>query len=39
MRVARTIADLAHHERITHEDLLAALSLRQRGVDDAARAA
>jgi magnesium chelatase family protein len=39
MRVARTIADLAHHDRVTHEDLLAALSLRQRGFDDAALAA
>jgi magnesium chelatase family protein len=39
MRVARTIADLAHHERVTHEDLLAALSLRQRGFDDATLAA
>jgi magnesium chelatase family protein len=35
MRVARTIADLEHHERVTHDDLLAALSLRQRGDDDA----
>jgi magnesium chelatase family protein len=39
MRVARTIADLAHHDRVTHEDVLAALSLRQRGYDDAALAA
>jgi magnesium chelatase family protein len=39
LRVARTIADLAHHERVMHEDLLAALSLRQRGFDDAALAA
>jgi magnesium chelatase family protein len=39
MRVARTIADLAHHERVTHEDVLAALSLRQRRFDDAALAA
>jgi predicted ATPase with chaperone activity len=39
MRVARTVADLAHHDRVTREDLLAALSLRQRGVDDAALAA
>jgi magnesium chelatase family protein len=39
MRLARTVADLAHHDRVTREDLLAALSLRQRGVDDAALAA
>ncbi len=39
LRVARTIADLAHHDRVTHEDLMAALSLRQRGHDDAALAA
>jgi magnesium chelatase family protein len=39
MRVARTIADLAHHDRVTHEDVLAALSLRQRGYDEAALAA
>jgi predicted ATPase with chaperone activity len=35
MRVAQTIADLEHHDRVTHDDLLAALSLRQRGYDDA----
>jgi magnesium chelatase family protein len=39
MRVARTIADLAHHDRVTHEDVLAALSLRQHGYDEAALAA
>jgi magnesium chelatase family protein len=39
MRVARTIADLEHRDRVTHDDVLAALSLRQRGSDDAARAA
>jgi magnesium chelatase family protein len=31
VRVAQTIADLEGHERITHVDLLTALSLRQRG--------
>ena len=31
MRVAQTIADLEGHERVTHADLLTALSLRQRG--------
>ncbi len=39
MRVARTIADLEHHDRVTRGDLLAALSLRQRGPDDSALAA
>ncbi|HET7048573.1 MAG TPA: YifB family Mg chelatase-like AAA ATPase [Solirubrobacteraceae bacterium] len=29
MRVARTIADLEGHERVTHQDLLTALGLRQ----------
>ena len=31
VRVARTIADLEAHDRVTHADLLTALSLRQRG--------
>ena len=31
VRVAQTIADLEAHDRITHADLLTALSLRQRG--------
>ena len=31
VRVAQTIADLVAHDRITHADLLTALSLRQRG--------
>ncbi len=39
MRVARTIADLEHHDRVTQDDVLAALSLRQRGSDDASLAA
>jgi magnesium chelatase family protein len=39
MRVALTIADLEHHDRVTHGDVLAALSLRQRGTDDTALAA
>jgi magnesium chelatase family protein len=39
MRVARTIADLEHHDRVTRDDVLAALSLRQRGDEDAALAA
>jgi magnesium chelatase family protein len=39
MRAARTIADLAHHDRVMHEDVLAALSLRQRGYDDISLAA
>jgi magnesium chelatase family protein len=30
LRVARTIADLEHHERVTRADLLTALGLRQR---------
>jgi predicted ATPase with chaperone activity len=29
--VAQTIADLSGHARVTHGDLLTALSLRQRG--------
>jgi magnesium chelatase family protein len=39
LRVARTIADLEHHARVTHGDLLTALSLRQRATSDAALAA
>jgi magnesium chelatase family protein len=35
MRVARTIADLERHERVTQADLLLALSLRQRGGETA----
>ena len=31
VRVAQTIADLEAHDRVTHADLLTALSLRQRG--------
>jgi len=31
VRVAQTIADLEGHDRVTHADLLTALSLRQRG--------
>jgi magnesium chelatase family protein len=31
LRVAQTIADLSGHARVTHSDLLTALSLRQRG--------
>jgi magnesium chelatase family protein len=31
LRVAQTIADLEGHDRVTHADLLTALSLRQRG--------
>ena len=46
VRVAQTIADLDGHDRITHADVLTALSLRQRGaaerdaggMNDAARA-
>ena len=30
LRVARTIADLEDHERVTHDDVLTALGLRQR---------
>jgi magnesium chelatase family protein len=29
LRVARTVADLEHHQRVTHEDVLTALGLRQ----------
>jgi magnesium chelatase family protein len=39
LRVARTIADLEEHERVTQADLLLALSLRQRGGNEAALAA
>ncbi len=39
LRVARTIADLHHHARVTHADLLTALSLRQRTPADSALAA
>jgi magnesium chelatase family protein len=31
LRVARTIADLEHHERVTRTDVLTALAMRQRG--------
>jgi magnesium chelatase family protein len=31
LRVARTIADLERHARVTHQDVLTALSLRQHG--------
>jgi magnesium chelatase family protein len=33
LRVARTIADLGEHDRVTRADLLLALSFRQRGAD------
>jgi len=39
LRVARTIADLERHERITRDDLLTALALRQRIASEAALAA
>jgi magnesium chelatase family protein len=39
LRVARTIADLEGHERVTQSDLLMALSLRQRAGGEAALAA
>jgi magnesium chelatase family protein len=39
LRVARTLADLNRRERVTHADLLTALSLRQRGTAEAALAA
>jgi magnesium chelatase family protein len=29
LRVGRTVADLEHHQRVTHEDVLTALGLRQ----------
>jgi magnesium chelatase family protein len=31
LRVARTIADLEHHEHVTRSDVLTALAMRQRG--------
>jgi magnesium chelatase family protein len=31
LRVARTVADLGGHDEVTHEDLMVALSFRQRG--------
>ena len=39
LRVARTIADLEHHERVTQADILLALSLRQRAGGGVALAA
>ncbi len=39
LRVARTIADMSGHERITEGDVLTALSLRQRGQAESALAA
>src|SRR5437763_1271575 len=36
LRVARTIADLAHRDRVSRDDVLTALSLRQRSSSDAA---
>jgi len=39
LRVARTIADLDGRERVTQDDVLMALSLRQRGAAEAALAA
>jgi magnesium chelatase family protein len=39
LRVARTIADLEHHDHVSHGDLLTALSLRQRGPAETALAA
>jgi magnesium chelatase family protein len=39
LRVARTIADLEHHERVTRADVLTALALRQRGGSATALAA
>ena len=39
LRVARTIADLAQHERVTTDDVLTALSLRQRSFAEEALAA
>jgi magnesium chelatase family protein len=38
-RVARTIADLARHERVSSDDVLTALSLRQRSAGEEALAA
>ena len=31
LRVARTVADLEHHEQVTRADVLTALAMRQRG--------
>ena len=39
LRVARTIADLGGRERVARDDVLTALSLRQRGQTEAALAA
>lgn len=39
VRVARTIADLEHHDQVTGRDVLTALSLRQRGTGGRALAA
>ena len=39
LRVARTIADLERHDRVTREDLLTALALRQRSASETALAA
>jgi magnesium chelatase family protein len=39
LRVARTLADLDRRERVTSEDLLTALSLRQRSLSEEAMAA
>ncbi|MBV9474291.1 MAG: hypothetical protein JO206_15095, partial [Solirubrobacterales bacterium] len=39
LRVARTVADLRRHERVTQEDMLTALGLRQRVGREAALAA
>ncbi|MGA2925914.1 MAG: YifB family Mg chelatase-like AAA ATPase [Solirubrobacteraceae bacterium] len=39
LRVARTIADLERHDRVTEADLLTALALRQRGSAEEALAA
>jgi magnesium chelatase family protein len=39
LRVAQTIADLEEHDRVTHADLLTALSLRQRSAAESALAA
>jgi predicted ATPase with chaperone activity len=39
LRVARTLADLQHRDRVTGEDVLTALSLRQRSSSEGALAA
>jgi magnesium chelatase family protein len=39
LRVARTVADLEHHERVTRADVLTALGMRQRGGSTTAMAA